>query len=201
MLEPLDSHGSSRWGISAFVPYSKSSSNKSSSCNTIKNVPCEALRSRGHYAHSLGYIRYYDFICHNAAHRYFWRFPYGFSAVWLYITALLLLFLERARTEFLPSLCRAVCNRKSGEVLHSVSRGGSPLDFTAIKVIFDTSITVRLRSAPLLIPYKTSTYKRLTLPWPWRSVPHRENAAPQGGLINLPEQPLPIDHLSYSCLL
>ncbi|MDY0255304.1 MAG: hypothetical protein RBR30_12975, partial [Tenuifilaceae bacterium] len=71
------------------------------------NLLCEALRSWGHYSHSLGYVRYYGFICHNAAHRYFWRFPYGFSAVWLNITALLLLFLERARTEFLPSLCRA----------------------------------------------------------------------------------------------
>jgi len=122
-------------------------------------------------------------------------FPYRFSVFWLTIAVLLLLFLERARAEFLPSLCRAVCNRKSGEPLHPISQGRCPLDFTAVKVIFDTSITVRLRSTPLPIPYKASTYKRLTLPWPWRSVPHRENAAPQGGLVNLPEQPLPIVHL------
>ena len=107
-----------------------------------------------------------------------------------------------------------------------IPRGRSPLDFTAVKVIlltlgqflgcswtryarFDTSTMVHLHSTPLLIPYKASTYKRLTLPWPWRSVPHRESAAPQGGLlpsvmssallrlINLPEQPLPIVRVSY----
>ena len=84
---------------------------------------------------------------------------FGFSTVLLCITVLLLLFLERALTEFLPSLCRAVCNRSSGLLLHFVSRGRPPLDFTTVKVIFDTSITVHLRSTPLLIPYKTSSYK------------------------------------------
>ncbi len=33
-----------------------------------------------------------------------------------------------------------------------ISRGRSPLDFTAVNVIFDTSITVHLRSTPLSIP-------------------------------------------------
>ncbi len=39
-----------------------------------------------------------------------------------------------------------------------ISRGRSPLDFTTVKAIYDTSIRVHLRSTPLLIPYKTSTY-------------------------------------------
>ncbi len=89
---------------------------------------------------------------------------FGFSTVSLAIAALLLLFPERAQTWVLPSLCRAVCNRKTGRLLHFVSRGRSPLDFTAAKVISDTSITVHLRSTPMPIPYKTSTYKCLTLP-------------------------------------
>lgn len=39
-----------------------------------------------------------------------------------------------------------------------ISRGRSPLDLTAVKVIFDTSITVHLRSTPLSLPYNFSTY-------------------------------------------
>ena len=90
-----------------------------------------------------------------------------------------------------------------------IPRGRSPLDFTTVNVIYDTSTMVHLHSTPLFIPYIISTYKRLILPWPWRSVPHRESAAPQGGLlpsvmssallrlINLPEQPLPIVRVSY----
>lgn len=56
-------------------------------------------------------------------------FPSGFSTVSLYITALLLLFLEKAKTEFLPSLCRVVCNRKSGLLLHSYLSGSLPPRF------------------------------------------------------------------------
>ena len=46
-------------------------------CSTVENALREALRSWGHYAHSLGYVRHYDFICHHAAHRYFPRFLTG----------------------------------------------------------------------------------------------------------------------------
>lgn len=56
-------------------------------------------------------------------------FPSGFSTVLLDITALLLLFLEKAKTEFLPSLCRVVCNRKSGSLLHSYLSGSLPPRF------------------------------------------------------------------------
>lgn len=56
-------------------------------------------------------------------------FPSGFSTVLLGITALLLLFLEKAKTEFLPSLCRVVCNRISGLLLHSSLSGSLPPRF------------------------------------------------------------------------
>lgn len=56
-------------------------------------------------------------------------FPSGFSAVLLYITALLLLFLEKAETEVLPSLCRVVHNRKSGSLLHLYLSGSLPPRF------------------------------------------------------------------------
>jgi hypothetical protein len=59
----------------------------------------------------------------------FGGFPLGFSTVWLGITALLLLFLEKAKTEVLPSLCRAVCNRKSGSLLHLCLSGSLPPRF------------------------------------------------------------------------
>jgi len=39
----------------------------------------------------------------ESVHRYFLHFLYWFSAFSLIITVLVLLFLERARTEFLPS--------------------------------------------------------------------------------------------------
>ena len=57
----------------------------------------------------------------------------------------------------------------------SISRGRSPLDFTAVNVIFDTSITVHLRSTPLPLPYNFSTYNCLKLRWPCRSIPIHEN--------------------------
>ena len=57
---------------------------QSSGCNTVKSAPCEALRSRGHYSHSLGYCRYYGFIRPRTVLRYFWHFltgslPFGFT--------------------------------------------------------------------------------------------------------------------------
>ena len=42
--------------------------------------------------------------------------------------------------------------------VHSVSQGRCPLDFTTVKVIFDTSMTVYLRSTPLSSPYVSSSY-------------------------------------------
>jgi hypothetical protein len=127
---------------------------------------------------------------------------FGFSAVSLAIAALLLLFPERAKTWVLPSLCRAVCNRKSGRLLHFVSRGRSPLDFTAVNVISDTSITVHFRSTPMPTPYNTSTYSRLAIGMPdfaltltLSTIPFK--TAPQGGLVNLPVQPLPIVQIPY----
>ncbi len=76
---------------------------------------------------------------------------------------LLLLFLEKAQTEFLPSLCRRVCNQLSGCPLHFVSQGRPPFDSTPVKVIFDISITNHFRSTPLPIPYTSSPYKRLSM--------------------------------------
>jgi len=76
----------------------------------------------------------------------------------LTLQVLLLLFLEKAQTEFLPSLCRAVCNQLSGYPLHFVSQGRPPFDFTTVNVIFDISITDHFRSTPLQIPYYYSSY-------------------------------------------
>lgn len=47
------------------------------SCYTYKNLSCEALRLQGHYSYSLGYSRYYGFICPNTVLRYFWHFLTG----------------------------------------------------------------------------------------------------------------------------
>ena len=81
---------------------------------------------------SLGYIRYYLVTSDKTTMLHFATFgvfPSGFSTVWLGITALLLLFLEKAQTEFLPSLCRVVCNRKSGSLLHLYLSGSLPPRF------------------------------------------------------------------------
>jgi len=121
-------------------------------------------------------------------------FPLGFSAVWLLpalpfrqagnITALLLLFLEKARTEFpdksgqaLPSLCRAVCNHKSGCLLHLYLSGSLPPRFYHSKSYFR-----HLNKGSLTFNSSVLTIQSLILQtimnllWPWRSVPIREPA-------------------------
>jgi len=88
---------------------------------------------------SLGYIRYYLVTSDETTMLHFATFgvfPSGFSTVWLGITALLLLFLEKAKTEFLPSLCRVVCNRKSGSLLHLYPSGSLPPRFYHSKRYF-----------------------------------------------------------------
>ncbi len=124
-------------------------------------------------------------------------FPLGFSTVLLVITALFLLFLEKAKTEFLPSLCRVVCNRKSGLLLHSCLSGSLPPRFYHSKsylrhlnngsFVFNSSVRTIQN-----LDIQTSDFAlTLTL----STTPLK--AAPQGGLINLPEQSLPIVQISY----
>ena len=71
------------------------------SCNTLKNLSCEALRS----SHLSAWL---SWICallrlHPPQNRtsLLLAFPYRFSAVWLGITVLVLLFLYRARVRVL----------------------------------------------------------------------------------------------------
>jgi hypothetical protein len=84
-------------------------------------------------------------------------------------------FLKKPEQRSCPLNAVRCVTSKSGCPLHFVSRGGDPLDFTTVKVIFDTSMRIHLRSTPLLIPYSYSTYKCLQLLLPCRSAPIREN--------------------------
>jgi hypothetical protein len=72
-------------------------------------------------------------------------------------------FLKKPEQRSCPLNAVRCVTSKSGYPLHSVSRGGDPLDFTTVKVIFDTSMRIHFSSTPLLIPYNYSTYERLQL--------------------------------------
>jgi hypothetical protein len=105
----------------------------------------------------------------------------------LTLQILLLLFLEKAQAEFLPSLCRGVCNQLSGCPLHFVSQGRSPFDFTHSKSYFRhfnnglLSFNSSAYTIQLLVLQMTAT--ALTLSLNTNSL----KSAPQGGLIKLPE--------------
>ena len=110
---------------------------------------------------SLGYVRYYDFIRPKVKHRYslpfpLWDFRLSCLSSWLWFSCSL----------FEPSYrscpLNAVCRIASKQVFrYTLSLGVAlPLDFGTVKVIFDTSIRVHLRSTPITTPYNSSSYKR-----------------------------------------
>ena len=122
------------------------------SCYTYKNLSCEALRLQDRYSYSLGYSRYYGFICPNTVLRYFWHFltgslPFCLSLQYWFSCSL---------SEPMQGSCHlnaAGCiTSNQVSVILGLSRS-PPFDFTPVNVIFDTSIVVFFHSTPLHTPY------------------------------------------------
>ena len=108
---------------------------------------------------SLGYYRYYDFIRHSVGASLLSAFSIRIPSI--FASLLLPCFScssskPRFRSCPLNAVCR-VASKSGGR--YTLSLGvARPLDFDTVKVIFDMSIRVHLRSTPVSIPYNHYCY-------------------------------------------
>ena len=110
---------------------------------------------------SLGYYRYYDFIRHSVGASLLSAFSIRIPSI--FASHLLPCFsCSSSKPRFRSCPLNAVCRVASNQVIrYTLSRWvADPIDFDTVKVIFDTSIRVCLRSTPITTPYNYSTYKR-----------------------------------------
>ena len=108
---------------------------------------------------SLGYFRYYDFIRLSAGASLLSAFSIRIPSIFAYhLLPCFSCSLSKPRYRSCPlNAVRRVANKQ--ESRYTLSLGvARPLDFDTVKVIFDMSIRVHLRSTPVSIPYNHYCY-------------------------------------------
>jgi hypothetical protein len=92
-----------------------------------------------------GYVHYYGFIRHTLKALLLSTLP-------MQAFSLLTLHLQDCFSCSFDEPKQSSCRLYTGCRIVVIARSRQPLDFDTVKVIFDTSITIHLRSAPLFVP-------------------------------------------------